>query len=248
MKRGHKTDHSRQGTPGSRRHPPLKVLRQRIRSPQGMLVLALSIAGVSLQSGCRGTLPGRVAPPPPGAVHARLAASGADSAAGPLLVYLEPLEARDAGVEPDPPTPAAIRPKDGSFSPALLVVTQGQQLRFRSDAKLVHRIFSYAEGNAFERELPAGAAAEALAFDHPGEVPYYCSLHPSERGTIFVAPSPWFARADSRSEIRIAHVPPGRYRVHVWGEGARADAREILVRPGEVAALDLEVRGGETRS
>jgi plastocyanin len=211
-----------------------------------MLVLALSIVGATLQSGCRGALPGWPAPPPPGAVHARLAASGPEAASGLLLVYLEPLDAD--GTAPAPSAPATIRPKDGAFSPALLVVTPGQELRFESDAKLVHRIFSYAEDNAFERELPAGAAADALTFDHPGEVPYYCSLHPSERGTIFVAPSPWFATADSRGESRIARVPPGRYRLHVWGEVAHAAPREILVRPGEVAALDVAVRSVDASS
>jgi hypothetical protein len=192
-----------------------------------MLVLALSIVGATLQSGCRGALPGWPAPPPPGAVHARLAASGPEAASGLLLVYLEPLDAD--GTAPAPSAPATIRPKDGAFSP-------------------VHRIFSYAEDNAFERELPAGAAADALTFDHPGEVPYYCSLHPSERGTIFVAPSPWFATADSRGESRIARVPPGRYRLHVWGEVAHAAPREILVRPGEVAALDVAVRSVDASS
>jgi plastocyanin len=226
--------------------PSLKAIRQHITSPQGLLVLALSIVGASLQSGCRGALPGWPAPPPPGAVHARLAASGPEAALGPMLGYLEPLDAGSAA--PARRAAATIQPKDGAFSPALLVVMQGQELRFASDAKLVHRIFSYAEDNAFERELPADAAAEALAFDHPGEVPYYCSLHPSERGTIFVAPSPWFATADSRGEIRIAQVPPGRYRLHVWGEVAHAAPREILVRPGEVAALDVDVRSGDTRS
>ena len=207
-----------------------------------MLVLALSIIGASLLSGCRSALPGLPGrgAPPPGAVHARLAASGQVSASGPLLVYLEPLDA--AGDAPAPSAPATIRPKDGAFSPALLVVTAGQRIRFASDAKLVHRVFSYAEGNAFERELPAGGVARPLAFDRHGEVPYYCSLHPSERGTIFVAPSPWFAQTDSRGEIRIAEVPAGRYRLHVWGEAAHAAPREILVEPGEVAALDVAVR------
>jgi len=182
----------------------------------------------------------------PFAVHARLGAPGSESAPGPVLVYLEPLDAGSAA--PTPGAAATIRPKDGAFSPALLVVMRGQELRFASDAKLVHRIFSYAEGNAFERKLPAGTLAEALTFDHPGEVPYYCSLHPSERGTIFVAPSPWFATADAHGEIRIGDVPPGRYRLHVWGEGVQAPPREIRVRQGEVAALDVDVRRGGASS
>jgi plastocyanin len=234
----------------------LKALRQRITSPQGILVLALSIVAAGMQSGCRSPLPEPAVPPPTGAVHARLAATSPDAASGALLVYLEPLDAGTASptpivpasAAPAPAAPATIWPKDGAFSPALLVVAQGQKLRFAGDAKLVHRIFSYAEHSAFERELPANGAAEPLAFDHPGEVPYYCSLHPAERGTIFVVPSRWFATADSEGEIRIAQVPPGRYRLHVWGEAAQAAPREILVRPGEVAALDVDVRSRGTRS
>ena len=74
-----------------------------------MLVLALSMAAAGLLPGCRSPLPGLPGwgPPPPGEVHARLSAGGKGTAAGPLLAYLEPL---DAGVsESAESAPATIR-------------------------------------------------------------------------------------------------------------------------------------------
>jgi hypothetical protein len=90
-----------------------------------------------------------------------------------------------------------------------------------------------------------GGESLQVAFDHPGAVRVYCSLHPDESGTIFVAPSRYFATVRAPGRYAIQNVPPGRYALHTWSEGTAAATREITVQSGTSAFVELAL--GEAR-
>jgi hypothetical protein len=84
--------------------------------------------------------------------------------------------------------------------------------------------------------------ATSVRLEHPGVVHIYCSLHPWERATVFVAPSPWFAVGQLPDPYEIPDVPAGRYRLKVWGEGIQGVTREVTVRGGEVSSVRVALR------
>jgi hypothetical protein len=98
-----------------------------------------------------------------------------------------------------------------------------------------HRFFSSGEPNAFELEQ-----GEAVLLRHPGELRFYCSLHPWESGQIFVTPSPWFATSRASHVYEIRDVPRGRYRLRAWGGRPFRVDRVVDVQGGRLTAVDID--------
>jgi hypothetical protein len=153
----------------------------------------------------------------------------------PVVVYLEPLDA------PPPRPPATPRPtvhqRDARFAPRFLAVAAGQTVDMPNDDAIYHNVFSYSKPNEFDLGLYPGGQSRAVSLHHPGMVKLYCSIHESMTGTIFVAPSPWFATLGADGHFAIPGVPPGRYRLATWSERLPSTRREITVRAGETAPL-----------
>ena len=153
----------------------------------------------------------------------------------PVMVYPEPLDA------PPPRPPATPRPtvhqRDARFAPRFLAVAAGQTVDMPNDDAIYHNVFSYSKPNEFDLGLYPGGQSRAVSLHHPGMVKLYCSIHESMTGTIFVAPSPWFATLGADGHFAIPGVPPGRYRLATWSERLPSTRREITVRAGETAPL-----------
>lgn len=162
---------------------------------------------------------------------------------GPTVVYLD---ARQGKLDFKPPAdPARISQRKAQFSPSFLVVCAGQTLEMPNDDTITHNVFSYSPPNAFDLGLYAKGESRSVALRHPGVVRIYCSIHKTMKGTIFVAPSPYFARTDAAGAFEIRGVPPGRYALKTWNEMLPQVSREVEVR-GEGDG-PLEIRIGETK-
>ncbi len=172
----------------------------------------------------------------PGSVNGQVLA-GPDAADGEswAVVYL---------AEPQP-TPAPTAPVArlsrlaGGFSPALLAVAPGQPVDLASRDGIHHRFFSYSEPNHFDSGPVRSGEAARVSFAHPGLVQVYCSLHPEERATVFVAPSPWFAAVRAPGPYAIRDVPPGSYALHAWSEAREPTRRPVTVRGGQTTSVEI---------
>jgi plastocyanin len=188
--------------------------------------------------------PASVAEPADGGVRGRvrLGVEGASLAdVGPIVVYLEPLAGdREPGSSNGT---ARIRQRNARFSPGFLAVGVGQKVEMPNDDAIYHNVFSYSKPNEFDLGLYRAGESRSVAFRHPGAVKFYCSIHENMNGTIFVAPSRWFATVSSAGAFELRDVPEGRYRLRTWSERLPATGREIQVRAGQT--LELEIRVGE---
>lgn len=159
--------------------------------------------------------------------------------AGPVVVYLEPLDGT-----PPPPVPAnvpRVNQKDARFSPQFLAIAAGQSVAMPNDDAIYHNVFSYSTPNDFDLGLYPAGESRKVTFRHAGVVRTYCSIHESMSGTIFVAPNAYFAVARPNGEFEIRDVAPGRYRMTTWCERLPASEREIQVAPGKGAAVDVVI-------
>jgi len=154
-----------------------------------------------------------------------------------VVVYLDPLE------EPrtEAPQPSIVAPvRTGVYSAHVLAAARHQPVEFVVEDKILHKLFSYDEENAFELETSDGAQPSRVVFERPGLVHFYCSLHPAEGGRILVTPGPHFAYAGEGGRFRIANVPAGPYRLKTWS--ARTLPTERVVRlPLEEEEAPLEI-------
>ena len=158
----------------------------------------------------------------------------------PLLVFLEPLDAARTPAKQQPRP--VLRSSQHGLAPAVLAVSAGQSIRFVNDSEIYHRIFSYSESNRFDLGVVRRGEERSIALRHPGVVRIYCSLHPSERAVVFVAPSPYFASFRPPSSYEIRDVPPGRYRLHAWSESGSATTRAVTVPSGASVAAEIANR------
>ncbi|CAD5373287.1 Protein containing plastocyanin/azurin family domain [Rubrivivax sp. A210] len=131
-----------------------------------------------------------------------------------------------------------------AYTQRVSVVARGSVLRLPNRDQVLHRVRASAPEQSFEIKLPPGAESSPLRLDRAGIVPLACAVHPAMRAWVVVVETPYHGLTGSDGRLRIAGVPPGRYRLRAWhpGLGAEAPARdEALVLADEGAALTLRL-------
>lgn len=159
--------------------------------------------------------------------------------AGPIVAYLEPIG--EAPVPRPPATVPRVHQKDARFSPQFLAIAAGQSVAMPNDDAIYHNVFSYSTPNDFDLGLYPAGESRTVTFRHAGVVRTYCSIHESMSGTIFVAPTRYFAVMRASGDFEIRDVAPGRYKLTTWCERLPSVSREIQVQPGRGASVDLVI-------
>ena len=136
---------------------------------------------------------------------------------------------------------------DHEFLPRVLAVHSGQPVKFINSDVANHnvRTSSLHPTNEFNVFTGVdGSYTHRFAAD-PQQRPIRlgCDIHPWMRGWIYVFDHPQFAVSDARGRFRVASVPPGRYKLLLRQPDIRyAAEREVLISPGQVTRIDVEVR------
>lgn len=157
---------------------------------------------------------------------------------GPVVIYL----AAEPGVAvPAPTSTPELHQKNAAFVPRFLAIAAGQNVAMPNDDEIFHNVFSYSKPNDFDLGLyPAGQTRE-VAFQHPGVVKLYCSIHESMNGTIFVAPTPFFDVAGEGGRFALRDIPPGTHRIRTWNEKLPDTEHSIVVPASGVSGLDISL-------
>jgi plastocyanin len=156
---------------------------------------------------------------------------------GPIVVYV----AAEGNAPAPRPNDASIRQKDARFAPTFLAVAAGQNIAMPNDDQIFHNVFSYSKPNDFDLGLYPAGESRSVALRSPGVVKLYCSIHESMNGTIFVAPTRWFATAAADGSFELDGVPPGKHLLRTWNEKLPDTERSIEVTPGGDVALELSL-------
>jgi plastocyanin len=122
------------------------------------------------------------------------------------------------------------------FTPHVLPVMVGTTVEWPNDDAIFHNVFSVSDAKNFDLGLYKGNPPnKRIAFDKPGRVDVFCSIHSDMHCVVLVLENPYFAPTDGDGNYKILDVPPGKYKVKAWHERLPADEREITVpESGEV--------------
>ena len=154
------------------------------------------------------------------------------------VVWLAPLGAA-ADATPVAPMHATLAQKNKMFEPRLLVITRGSVVDFPNRDPWFHNVFSLFNGKRFDLGLYEAGTTRTVHFDRDGVSFIFCNIHPEMSAVVVVLGSPYFAVTNKEGGFDIAQVPPGRYMMHVWNQGAM---------PATLQGLSREVQIGDAPS
>jgi plastocyanin len=158
--------------------------------------------------------------------------------ASKAVVWLTPI-----GVTVDPPRqddahiPQLVQ-KNKSFQPSLIVIPVGGKVEFPNHDPFFHNVFSLFEGKRFDLGLYESGTTRFVQFDKPGISFIFCNIHSQMSAVVIALATPYYAVSDSRGEVILTDVPPGRYELQVFHSNVAPDVlhaatREITIAPGE---------------
>ena len=104
---------------------------------------------------------------------------------------------------------------DRQFSPHILVVQKGSQIRFPNSDSIKHHVYSFSSAKTFELQLYRGLDADPLLFDKEGVIELGCNIHDWMLGFVLVVDTPYFAKTNAAGAARL-NVAKGEYVVKIW--------------------------------
>jgi plastocyanin len=156
------------------------------------------------------------------------------------VMYLESAPAAAfADVEPQH---ASMDQRNETFIPHVLAITVGTTVDFPNSDKTYHNVFSISKTKSFDLGHYAAGRSKAVRFDRPGIVRVFCEIHSHMSAFILVFSHRYFAVTGPDGRYQIGRVPPGRYTLNAWNEGAVRESRQITVPEDGPAEADFTLR------
>lgn len=161
--------------------------------------------------------------------------------ASKAVVWLTPIGATVDPPRQDPAHIPQLVQKNKSFQPSLLVIPVGGKVEFPNHDPFFHNVFSLFEGKRFDLGLYESGSTRFVQFDKPGVSFIFCNIHEQMSAVVIALATPYYAISDSRGDISIPDVPPGRYNVQVFHSSVAPDTLHSLTREITVASGDVSL-------
>ena len=146
-----------------------------------------------------------------------------------VAVWLVPVDPPAAAAAPQPEHPRLVQ-HNKSFEPHVLVIPVGTKVEFPNHDPFFHNVFSLFDGKRFDLGLYEAGTSRDVLFDKPGISYIFCNIHAEMSAVVIALTTPYYAISDRKGQVNIAHVPPGKYTLHVWYETAPPEALAGLTR------------------
>ncbi len=140
-----------------------------------------------------------------------------------------------------PPRTEAMDQRGLKFVPHLLVITQGDTVKFLNHDNLAHNVYS-PDGDAYNLGTFKQNEERTHTFDKPGTYSQLCSIHPEMLGYVFVGQNPYAAAVDAKGQYTIKNVPPGTYQLAVWNAKLKGPEKSVTVAAGKTVTENLAVK------
>jgi plastocyanin len=142
------------------------------------------------------------------------------------VVYLE--SAPSLAFPDVEPQRATMDQRKETFVPHVLAITVGTTVDFPNSDSVYHNVFSL-NSPRFDLGRYAAGRSKSVRFDRPGIVRVFCEIHAHMSAFILVFNHRYFAVTSTDGRYQIGRVPPGRYTLVAWNEGAIRESRAIVI-------------------
>jgi plastocyanin len=132
--------------------------------------------------------------------------------------------------------------KQLTFIPHVLVITQGDTVKFLNHDNVAHNVYS-PDGTPYNLGTFKPNEDRTHKFDEAGAYSQLCSIHPEMLGYIWVNQNPYAAAVDAKGQYTIKNVPPGSHQLAVWNaHNLKAPPKQITVAAGKTLQEDFSVK------
>lgn len=158
----------------------------------------------------------------------------------PIVVYIEDIQGMDF---PPPQTNPSIDQKAKEFIPHILPVQVGSTVDFFNSDQMAHTVLSPDNEGYDLGQWPYGEK-RSYTFKQTGVYAQLCKLHPEMLAFIIVVKTPFFAMTYEEGKFTIRDVPPGSYKLRVWGERLKEKqlnkSFDVKVSQGEETYIEIK--------
>ena len=141
------------------------------------------------------------------------------------------------------PGRATMDQRNETFVPHILAITVGTTVDFPNSDNKYHNVFSIRGPRPFDLGRYAAGRSKSVRFDRPGIVRVFCEIHSHMSAFILVFNHRYFAVTSADGRYQIGGVPPGRYTLVAWNEGADRESRQIVIpENGGAVEADFSLR------
>jgi plastocyanin len=127
------------------------------------------------------------------------------------------------------------------FLPHILIVTQGDTVKFLNHDNVAHNVYS-PDGEGYNLGSFKQNEERSYTFQKAGVYSQLCSVHPEMLGYVFVGQNPYAAVVDKKGGFVIKNVPPGSYQLAVWNSKLKGPEKQVVVTAGKTVEEHLTVK------
>jgi len=155
---------------------------------------------------------------------------------GDTVVYLKSVSGTFA------PKTYTMDQKGLAFAPRILVVTQGDTVKFENHDTVAHNVYS-PDGEAYNLGTFKPNEEASYTFKKAGVYTQLCSVHPEMLAYVFVGQNPYAAAVDANGKYTIKDIPPGTYQLAVWNAAKlKAPEKTVTVEAGKAAQENVSIK------
>jgi hypothetical protein len=165
-----------------------------------------------------------------------------DGGLGDVLVYVK---SPVSGTFPAPAEPATLDQKGCDYTPHMVTLRAGQDLKIRNSDDTLHNIHPRPTVN---EEFNFGQARQGMekvkTFDKAEVmIPVGCDVHPWMRAYISVFSHPFYTVTNEDGSFEIKGLPAGEYEIEAFHGKLKNQTQKVTVKDGEAAKLDFSFKG-----
>ncbi len=127
------------------------------------------------------------------------------------------------------------------FIPHILIVTQGDSVKFLNHDNVAHNVYS-PDGEGYNLGSFKQNEERSYTFQKAGVYSQLCSVHPEMLGYVFVGQNPYAAAVDKKGGYVIKNVPPGSYQLAVWNSKLKGPEKPVAVTAGKTVEEHITVK------
>ena len=143
-----------------------------------------------------------------------------------VVIWLEGKQAKKLKSKPGTYT---IDQKKCAYSPHVLAMPQGSELKILTSDPINHNIHTYSFDNDPINIMFLPNQDYTQEMEEPEVIKVTCDLHSWMVAYIVVTPHSYFAMTGKNGTFEIKDVPPGKYTLKVWHESLGEESRKIQV-------------------